>query len=132
MVGVTEFTSRLTFTLWLLLAEGTPLAVIAIFPEYGVALGSRPVGSAEMVSVVGRAGLSSDESLCILSERHAASLRKGAALLEGALGSLRSGMTNEFVALDLRQAAAVLGDITGEMTSDDVLNSIFDRFCVGK
>jgi len=88
--------------------------------------------SGEMVNVVGRDALSSDESLCILSERHAALLRRGASLLEGALGSLRSGMTNEFVALDLRQTVTALGEITGEVTSEDLLNSIFARFCIGK
>jgi len=88
--------------------------------------------SEEMLNVVGSSGFSSDESLCVLSERHAASLLKGAGLLEGALRSLESGLTNEFVALDLREAVSALGEITGDVTSEDVLNSIFAEFCIGK
>lgn len=88
--------------------------------------------SEEMVRMVGSEGLSSDESLCVLSERHAKSLQKGARLLEGALVSLSEGMTNEFVAVDLREALSALGEITGEVTSEDVLNSIFAGFCIGK
>ena len=88
--------------------------------------------SEEMVRMVGSEGLSSDESLCVLSERHAKSLQKGARLLEGALVSLSEGVTNEFVAVDLREALSALGEITGEVTSEDVLNSIFAGFCIGK
>jgi tRNA modification GTPase len=41
-------------------------------------------------------------------------------------------MSNEFLALDIREAIAALDDITGHTTSEDVLNNIFDQFCVGK
>ena len=88
--------------------------------------------SEEMVSEAGNDGLGSDESLCILSERHAESLSKGARLLSGALASLQDGMTNEFVAVDLREAISALAQITGDVTSEDVLDSIFLRFCIGK
>jgi tRNA modification GTPase len=38
----------------------------------------------------------------------------------------------ELVAEELRQAQRALGEITGEMTSDDLLASIFGQFCIGK
>jgi len=88
--------------------------------------------SEEIVRIVAGGELGREESLCILSERHAESLKRGARLLDGALQSLRSGLTNEFVAFDLREALTALGEITGEVTSEDVLNSIFSEFCIGK
>jgi tRNA modification GTPase len=49
-----------------------------------------------------------------------------------ALMSLRQGATNEFVAFDVREAADHLAEITGEITSEEVLNRIFSKFCIGK
>jgi len=85
-----------------------------------------------LVNAVGESELSINESVCIISERHSESLRKGAKSLSNALESIGTGMTNEFVAFDLREAVSALGEITGEITSEDVLNSIFAQFCIGK
>ena len=85
-----------------------------------------------LINTVGESELSVHETVCVISERHAESLRKGARSLSTALESLGTGMTNEFVAFDLREAVSALGEITGGITSDDVLNSIFAQFCVGK
>jgi tRNA modification GTPase len=38
----------------------------------------------------------------------------------------------EFVAFDVREAINALAEITGEVTSDDVLNTIFAKLCIGK
>ena len=43
-----------------------------------------------------------------------------------------NGITNDFVALDIRQALHYLGEITGEITTDDLLANIFSKFCIGK
>jgi tRNA modification GTPase len=85
-----------------------------------------------LINTVGESELSVHETVCVISERHAESLRKGARSLSTALESLGTGMTNEFIAFDLREAVSALGEITGGITSEDVLNSIFARFCVGK
>ena len=45
---------------------------------------------------------------------------------------LVSGLSTEFVAQDLKDVLYHLGSITGEITSSDVLNNIFGRFCIGK
>jgi tRNA modification GTPase len=86
----------------------------------------------QLTRIVAETGVSSHETLCVISERHAESLLKGAHSLKTALSSLQSGMTNEFVAFDVRESLAALGEITGEITSEDVLNSIFGEFCIGK
>ena len=46
--------------------------------------------------------------------------------------ALISGMSQEFVALDLRGATDCLGEIMGKIASDDILNQIFSNFCIGK
>ena len=64
--------------------------------------------------------------------RHARSLEKTDAALHAVLVGLASGAGTELVAADLRQALAALGEITGEISSDDLLTSIFTQFCIGK
>ena len=86
----------------------------------------------ELVQTVGVSAVSSGETVSVISERHAESLIKGARSLGIALQSLNSGMTNEFVAFDIRESVSALGEITGEITSEEILNAIFGEFCIGK
>ena len=74
----------------------------------------------------------SDVGTKVVSQRHASALEKASQQLTVAISSQEANMTSEFVALDVRSALASLGEITGEVTSEDILNSIFQRFCVGK
>ena len=46
--------------------------------------------------------------------------------------SLGNNVSLDAVALDLKEALDALGEITGEVTSEDILNNIFAGFCVGK
>jgi tRNA modification GTPase len=46
--------------------------------------------------------------------------------------ALDSGATSDLLAEDLRAAIYHLGTITGEVTTDEVLGQIFERFCIGK
>jgi tRNA modification GTPase len=45
---------------------------------------------------------------------------------------LRAGLSGELVAVDLRDSLRHLGSITGQVVADDLLSSIFSRFCIGK
>ncbi|MDD5686501.1 MAG: tRNA uridine-5-carboxymethylaminomethyl(34) synthesis GTPase MnmE [Elusimicrobia bacterium] len=60
-------------------------------------------------------------------------------LIENAVNSLeeaklagKSGVSEEFIALDLRAALNFLGEITGEVPTEEIMNNIFSNFCVGK
>ena len=86
----------------------------------------------QLVHIVGESELSTHETVCVISQRHAESLLRGARSLGTALQSLNSGMTNEFLAFDIRESVSALGEITGEITSEEILNSIFAEFCIGK
>ncbi len=70
--------------------------------------------------------------ILVTNARHADCLRKGRAALQRAVAALGAGRTEEFVAIDVREAIEALGEMIGEVTSDDVLNGIFSRFCIGK
>jgi len=52
--------------------------------------------------------------------------------LQQVLTGLNTGITGDFLAMDIRQALYHLGEITGEITSDDLLANIFSKFCIGK
>jgi tRNA modification GTPase len=64
--------------------------------------------------------------------RHKNCLEKVIASLDKAIESINTGMTGEFISLDLRSAIQNLGEITGEFTNDEILNNIFQNFCIGK
>ncbi len=71
-------------------------------------------------------------SLLVTSSRHRDALQKAQEDVQSALQALEQGMTGDFLSIDLRSALQELGTITGEITNEDVLDSIFSRFCIGK
>jgi tRNA modification GTPase len=48
------------------------------------------------------------------------------------LNGLSLGISSDLVAADIRRALYSLGLITGEITTDDLLDNIFTKFCIGK
>jgi len=48
------------------------------------------------------------------------------------INGIDNGVTNDFVAMDIRQSLHYLGEITGEIATDDLLANIFGKFCIGK
>jgi tRNA modification GTPase len=64
--------------------------------------------------------------------RHYEALTKTRESLEAVLVGLDSGITGDFLAIDIRRALHHLGEITGEITTDDLLGNIFSKFCIGK
>ena len=64
--------------------------------------------------------------------RHYQSLMSAAASLQHVKTSLLSGQTPDLLSEDLRQALHHLSSILGEVTPDEVLGNIFERFCIGK
>ena len=68
----------------------------------------------------------------VSSQRHYEALRESAESLQAALSALRTGLPTDLLSEDIRQVLYHLGTITGEITSEDVLQNIFSRFCIGK
>ncbi|MCR4293036.1 MAG: tRNA uridine-5-carboxymethylaminomethyl(34) synthesis GTPase MnmE [Candidatus Kuenenia sp.] len=52
--------------------------------------------------------------------------------IEQAIASFRDTMSDEFIAIDLRMAVDILGEVVGEITTEDILDKIFQEFCIGK
>lgn len=68
----------------------------------------------------------------ITRERHAIALDECAEHLERALDQIRTTALPDLVAADLRLALDAIGRITGETTPENILDAIFDEFCIGK
>src|SRR5690554_1102919 len=64
--------------------------------------------------------------------RHYDSLNRTRESLLDVLTGLDQGITNDFLAMDIRRSLHFLGEITGEITTDDLLANIFSKFCIGK
>jgi len=76
--------------------------------------------------------LSQEEQPVVSNARHFAALSHARTSLNEAVASAARCESPEFISMDVRGALTFLGDITGAVTADDVLDVIFSRFCIGK
>ncbi|MBK8228256.1 MAG: tRNA uridine-5-carboxymethylaminomethyl(34) synthesis GTPase MnmE [Flavobacteriales bacterium] len=76
--------------------------------------------------------MASPADIVVTNARHVDALTKARRSLTGARAAIDSGISGELLAVDLRHAQHHLGEITGKITPDDLLSSIFGRFCIGK
>ena len=72
------------------------------------------------------------ESVVLANSRHYEALQSTLRNLEAAKKGIENKLSGELVASDIRSALNHLGEITGEITNDDLLGNIFSRFCIGK
>lgn len=68
----------------------------------------------------------------VTNARHYDALTKAAVSLAEIQQGLQAGVTGDFLAIDIRKTLYHLGEITGQISADDLLHSIFSRFCIGK
>jgi tRNA modification GTPase len=68
----------------------------------------------------------------VTNARHAEALKRSATALEIVLKGLDKNIAGDLLAIEIRYALDELGSITGEVTNEDLLDSIFTRFCIGK
>ena len=64
--------------------------------------------------------------------RHYEALSHALTAVERVIAGLESGLSGEFVSQDIRECLHYLGEITGDITTDEVLGNIFRNFCIGK
>jgi tRNA modification GTPase len=83
-----------------------------------------------MVSKVRDMG--SETDVVVSNARHASELRQALKAAERAGEAMREGVPEDLVSQDLREVLHHLGEITGEITTDEVLGHIFEHFCIGK
>ena len=73
-----------------------------------------------------------DTDVIISNIRHYEALEHARENMERVAEGIASGITEDFLSQDIRQALHYLGEITGEITTDEVLGNIFRNFCIGK
>ncbi|HVS90714.1 MAG TPA: tRNA uridine-5-carboxymethylaminomethyl(34) synthesis GTPase MnmE [Mucilaginibacter sp.] len=75
--------------------------------------------------------LTGNETL-VTNVRHLEALQKTQEALARLLTGIDTQVTSDFLAMDIKQALHYLGEITGAVTTDDLLDNIFSKFCIGK
>ncbi|MGE5410396.1 MAG: hypothetical protein ACM3MI_05495, partial [Clostridiales bacterium] len=73
-----------------------------------------------------------EKTAIVTNIRHYYALKKAVEFLDNAIISVSQRLSGEFIAVDLRNAIDSLSEIIGQLTSEDVLNNIFSKFCIGK
>lgn len=86
---------------------------------------------AELLHKVNLHDLGTDDVL-VTNIRHVEALRKTEDALQRVLYGIDGAVTSDFLAMDIRQALHHLGEITGSVSTDDLLDNIFSKFCIGK
>ena len=109
-------------------AEPTPLVLLAAAQGAGL----MELQTALLRQVRGTAAEHTASATIVTNVRHARALETAAAHLVAVQEGLDTARGTELLAADLRHALAALGEITGEISSDDLLTSIFTQFCIGK
>ena len=82
--------------------------------------------------VVAEGRLDASAADCLFNARQRSALGRAAEEIEEGERAVRDDLGYEFAALNLREASEALGEVTGRVTSQDVLDRIFSRFCIGK
>ncbi|MDO7172610.1 tRNA uridine-5-carboxymethylaminomethyl(34) synthesis GTPase MnmE [Mariniflexile sp. AS56] len=85
----------------------------------------------KLLSFVNTGALRNNDTI-VTNSRHYDSLLKALDEIEKVKHGLQSGLSGDLLAIDIRQALYHFGEITGEITNDDLLGNIFANFCIGK
>jgi tRNA modification GTPase len=75
---------------------------------------------------------SGTDQVLVTNIRQKAALEDGLRHLRAGMGAIEAGLSSEFVAFELREASHCMGEIIGEISTEDVLSNIFSKFCIGK
>ncbi len=120
-----------------LVIEGAQPSVGAAVPEGFVGVSSVTgegldrLREALREAVLPDAGLES-EAAVIESDRQKELIERALAALRSVRAGLHDDVPLDLIAVDLQDALSALGEITGEVSSDDILDAMFSKFCVGK
>lgn len=85
----------------------------------------------KLLSFVNTGALRNNETI-VTNTRHYDSLLKALEEIQKVQFGLQSGISADLMAIDIRQALYYFGEITGQVTNDELLGNIFANFCIGK
>lgn len=73
-----------------------------------------------------------EQDIIVTNMRHYEALRNAQQAIERVTQGLESGLSSDFIAQDIRECMHYLGEITGQISTDEILGNIFSKFCIGK
>ena len=73
-----------------------------------------------------------ENDIVVTNVRHFEALNRSSEALVRVKEGLQSGISGDLLAMDIREVLHYLGEITGEITTDEILGNIFKNFCIGK
>ncbi len=88
--------------------------------------------TAAVTALYSEGGIQRDMGETVVNARQHGAIVKAARAVERALDALRAGYTQDVAGFDIEEAIAALGELEGRQVSEDIVNEIFSRFCVGK
>jgi tRNA modification GTPase len=94
--------------------------------------GIEDLKQAMYTSLVHRDVRATPEHLIVANIRHKKALTQVRDSLSDTVKGLEEGTSLEFIAFDIRSALEALGELVGETSTEEVLNRIFEQFCIGK
>ena len=86
----------------------------------------------EIIKVFSLNNLYNDTEILITNERHKNQIRKAKENINQAIISIQNNMPIDISSIHIKQALEDLGEITGKNVSEDIINEIFSKFCLGK
>ena len=84
-----------------------------------------------LLDLINTGALRNNETI-VTNSRHYDALLKAFEEIQKVKNGLETGLSGDLLAIDIRQALYHFGEITGEITNDDLLGNIFANFCIGK
>lgn len=121
-----DATSKLNLNIILSAVEGSTLQMMSAKTGEGI-----DELKSKLLEFVNTGALKNNETI-ITNTRHYDSLLKALEEIDKVRAGLSEGISGDLLAIDIRQALYHFGEITGEITSDDLLGNIFANFCIGK
>ena len=85
----------------------------------------------KMLEIANTTNIGHDQTI-VSNNRHLQALHLSLENVLKTIEGLNSGISGDFLAMDIRQALYHIGEITGEISTDDLLDNIFSNFCIGK
>lgn len=86
----------------------------------------------EIVSLFENKEINLNDGIVITNIRHKNVIHKAIEYVQNAIININDGMTIDIVAIYIKNILEILGEITGDNVSEDIINTIFSKFCLGK
>ena len=86
----------------------------------------------EIISTAALPQVTDENAVIVTNARHYHALVRASEAIDRTLQGLSTGLSGDLVSQDIRECMHYLGEITGEISTDDILGEIFAHFCIGK